>query len=202
MFRYALNGGRPLEKSLYSFKTIQGGTSRLERHIKSRRSGSATLNFQRNLPRAARGKVATAAALAVCLDLRPLSFCDGHTGLRHFAKSIFELGQTVSENEKIDPKSYLLGRTDVTSAVKDLSNNLRQKYFSDVQNSYLRFGGAITIEGVHLKVHSKNNYDFTLHFIKIKEKGPFSDVQFTLKMLHWRLLKVRTTRMLKTSRVV
>ena len=91
--RYALNGGCTLEKSLYSFKTIQGGTSRLERQTKRHRSGSATLNFQRNLPSASRGNLATtAAALAVCLDFRPLSYCDGHPGLVHFGKSIFELG--------------------------------------------------------------------------------------------------------------
>ena len=88
---YALNAGCPLEKSLHSFKTIQAGTYRFEIHTKSHRSGSATLNFQRNLPVAARSQVAKAAALAVCLDSRPLSFCDGHPGLLHFAKSVFEL---------------------------------------------------------------------------------------------------------------
>ena len=71
--------GCSLEKSLHSFKTIQGGKLRLGRHKKSQSSGSATLNFQRNLPVAARGKKGTAAALAVCLDLRPSTFCNGHS---------------------------------------------------------------------------------------------------------------------------
>ena len=84
------------------------------------------------------------------MDLRPLPFCDGHPGLHHFVKRIFEF--------------YVLGRTAVTIAIKDLSNNLRQKFVVDVQNGSLRFGRAMTIDGVHLKMHGKNFYDllFTL----------------------------------------
>ena len=80
------------------------------------------------MPDAARGKVATAAELAICLDLRSFSFFDGHPDLRHLAKSIFELGRTVPENELIDPKSYLPGRTAVKPAVKDFTSNLRQNF--------------------------------------------------------------------------
>ena len=67
---------RPFKEEHPDLKDIQ----------KSHRSGTATLNFQRNSPVAARGKVAKAAALAVFLDLRLL------LSSLHFAKSIFEIG--------------------------------------------------------------------------------------------------------------
>ena len=44
--RYAKNGGRKLEKALYSFKTVQGGTSLLERHTNSHKQGTTTVRFQ------------------------------------------------------------------------------------------------------------------------------------------------------------
>ena len=179
--RYLLNGRCPLEKSLYSFKTIQGGTFRLERHKKTHKSGYATLNSQRNLPGVARGKAARSAAIAVCLDLRNFSFCDRHPDLRHFAKSMFELGQTVQENEKIDPESCLSGSTAITSAFKCLSSNLRQKFVVDVQNGCLRFGEANTIDGVCLRMHGKHYCNFPFQFLKISEKVPFPNVPFTLK---------------------
>ncbi len=71
--RYAKHGGCPLGKALYFFKTVQGGTSRLERHTSSHKSTARTVRFQRQLPAAARSKVGSAAALAVSLDIRFVS---------------------------------------------------------------------------------------------------------------------------------
>ena len=71
--------------------------------------------------------------------------------------------------------------TAVTSSVKDLSSNIRQKLVANVQNSSLRFGRAIKIDGAHLRMHGKHYFNFTFHFIKMNEKGPFSNVQFMLK---------------------
>ena len=58
------------------------------------------MRFQSQLPTASRTKVAQAAAMAVCLDIRPLSFYYRHQGMRHFANTMFEMGKTVPENEK------------------------------------------------------------------------------------------------------
>ena len=179
--RYAKNGDCPLDRAIQIFKTVQGGTPRLERHTKSHRNGSTAVCFQRQLPISAKKKVALAAALAVCVDVRPLSFCDGHPEMKDFAQSIFEMGQSVPENEKIDPKSYLPGRTAVTSAVKELSEQLRSNFTSEVQNGLLEYGGAATIDGVHLKVQGKHYFDFTLHFMDIQEKGRFSKVEFKIR---------------------
>ena len=91
--RYAKNGGCPLDRAIQSFKTVQCGTSRLERHTKSRRNGSNTVCFQRQFPVSAKKKVALAAALVVCVDIRPLSFCDCYLGMEHFEKSFSKWGK-------------------------------------------------------------------------------------------------------------
>ena len=96
--RYILNGGCQLEKGLYAFKIVQDCTSRLERHTNSHKNGPVSACFQRLLPLAARNRVTNAAAHAIAVDMQPLSFCDGHAGIRSFAKTIFELGQSVPAN--------------------------------------------------------------------------------------------------------
>ena len=50
------------------------------------------LRFQRQWPLASKPKIEHAAAYAVLLDIRPLSFNDGNEGMRMFAKNIFEMG--------------------------------------------------------------------------------------------------------------
>ena len=58
------------------------------------------MRFQCQLPTAARKKAAQSVAMAVCLDIRPLRSEEGNQGMHHFAKTIFEMGHTVAENEK------------------------------------------------------------------------------------------------------
>ena len=45
----------------------------------------------------------------------------------------------------------------------------------------LRYGGAISVDGVQLKVQDKHYYDFKLHCIVIRCKGPFENVKFELR---------------------
>ena len=80
------------------------------------------------------------------------------------------------------------GRTAVTSAVEQLSEQLRSNFTSEVQNGLLQYGGVATIDGVHLKVQGKHYFDFTLHYMDIQEKGRFSQMRKTLVsalMLRW-----------------
>ena len=146
--RYAKNGRCPVEKALQCFKTVQGGTSRLKRHTLAHKNNSGILRSQRQLPGSAKSKIAEAAAYAVSLDNRPLTFCDGHAGMRIFAKSIFEMGQTIPANEEIDAKSYLPRKVAVTKAIQEISDTLRQKFASRTKNGMLHFGGAVTVDGV------------------------------------------------------
>ena len=48
--------------------------------------------------------------------------------MRAFAKTIFEIGQTIPANQKIEIKSNLPGRNAVTSAVHDISNSYLEKF--------------------------------------------------------------------------
>ena len=130
----------PAGKSLSCFKSMQGGTSRLERYTASHRNHSVIVRFQRTLPAGAKLEIARPADLAAALDIRPLSFRDGHAGIRYFAQAIFEMGHTVPESERIDPKSYLPGRTAVTNAVRDLPASLRTKFVADMKQGLLKYG--------------------------------------------------------------
>ena len=102
--------------------------------------------------------------------------------MRQFAKNIFEMCQTVPENEKIAPRSYLPGRTAATSPVKEISDSLRNKFVSDVQGSLVKYGGAITIDGAHLKMQGKHYYDFAIHFMEIiaKDHLPTNNPRFEI----------------------
>ncbi len=101
--------------------------------------------------------------------------------MRHFAQTVFELDQTAPANENIDTKSYLPGRTAVPNAFKEQSKESRRKFLELVQNGTLRYGGAVTIDGLHSKAHGKHFYDFTVHYISVKEKGLFADAEFEIK---------------------
>lgn len=58
--------------------------------------------------------------------------------MRMFAKSIFKMGQPVPENEKTDPSGYLQGRTAITNAVHDTTNNLKTKFVPEKKDGPLQ----------------------------------------------------------------
>ena len=160
---------------------VQGGISRLEPDTSSQKRGTTTGRFQRQLTLAARSKAAQAAALHVYLDVRTLSYCDGQSGMRHFAQTIFETGQSVPENEPFERKSYQPRCTDETKAVKDLSHKYGQDLASEFRKGSLQYSGAIKIEVVHLKVQGKHFYDFTLYFMEVSDNGPFQKPTFKIR---------------------
>ena len=96
-------------------------------------------------------KISEAAALAVCLEIGPPSFCEGHTGIRKFAQTIFEMGQPVPAKEKINPKSHMSERAVIRNAIKNLSDKTGKILLQNWTGS-LQYGGSIMIDGVHLKV--------------------------------------------------
>ena len=98
----------------------------------------------------AKTKVAHAAAHAVELDIRPLSFCDGNPGMRQFEKAIFKLGQNVPVIERKYLKCYLPGRTAVSSAVGEISKSLGQKFAAQIESKCLKYGAAVSVDGDHL----------------------------------------------------
>ena len=108
--------------------TVQCVTNRLERHAAILETTNTILRFHRQLSLAGKSRIAHPAAHPVSLDIRPLPFCDAHDGMQNFPKSIFKLSQSVPANEKNDTSDYLPGRTAVTNAIRDISNNLRTKF--------------------------------------------------------------------------
>ena len=58
--------------------------------MNSSKGGTTTVRFRRQLPLASLSKLAQAAALAPCLDVRPLAFCDDRSGVHYVAHNIFE----------------------------------------------------------------------------------------------------------------
>ena len=164
-----------MEEALYQFKTGQGGTTKLELHTKAQQNASNAVRFLTSLPVRAKTWVAHAAPLTVALDIRPLSFCNGHPGMREFKKTIFELRQNVPVIERIDPKCYSPGRTAVTSTIGEISKSLRQKFFVRIEFKSLRYGGVVSVDGVHIKVKGKYFYDFTVQYIEIGTKKTFDE---------------------------
>ena len=129
--------------------------------------------FQRSLPAGAKSEITQDAAVPTALDIRLLSLCDGHAAMWYFAQAIFEMKQTVPESEIRDPKSYSSGQKAVTNAVRDLSVSLRTKFVADMKEGLLKYCGAVACDGVHLKLQGKHYYDLTLHFMEVKDMGPF-----------------------------
>lgn len=158
-----------------------GGTSRLERRTAGQRDHSNTVLFQCSLPSGAKSEIARAASVAASYNIRALSFCVGHACKRHFAQSIFEIGQNVPESERTDPKSYLPGRAAVTYVVRDLFASLLTRFEAYIKDLLPKYGLSITCGGIHLRLQGKPYYDLTLHVMEVKDIGTFEKVSFRLR---------------------
>ena len=179
--RYLVNGGYQPDKLVFSFSTIQGGTYKSDCHTKLHMQTSATNSFfVRTLPRAAKQTTAKSAAYAVALDLRPLSFCDGHPGMIKFAKALFELVKIVPVHEHVEPMSYLPGQIAVTTAVKELAHSILKQFLTEMTEGCLKHGGAFSVDGVHLKANGKHYYDFKVHFMRVKRDNAHAEPTFQI----------------------
>ena len=76
---------------------------------------------------------------------------------------------------------HLPGRTAVSSAIQEYAELLRSEFHSDMKSGRLQFGGAVTIDGVHLKVQGKHFYDFTLLYIEIRQNTGFEEARFVIR---------------------
>lgn len=76
-------------------------------YTQSHKTARGTVQLQRQLPEATEAKAVRTAAPAVCLDISTLEFCNVQQAMRQYARTVFEIGQTVPANVSIDPSSYL-----------------------------------------------------------------------------------------------
>ena len=68
----------------------------------------------------------------------PLTFRDGFLVMPNFAQTLFELGQIVPINEKVDPASHLPGKTIVPSSVFEIVKELRNEFLKTVHEGFFK----------------------------------------------------------------
>lgn len=164
---YVLNGYCNAGKGILEIDTKKGGTNRFGKHMDTHTKAEGIQLTQRPLNERCRTAVADAAALAVVLDLRPLGFAACHEGIGKYAEAVFKAGQSVPFGANISTNSYIPSRTAVTNALSRLAEEKRRKFARMLQDSLNDFGGAVTIDGVNLKLQNRHFYDFTVHHIHI-----------------------------------
>ncbi len=60
---------------------------------------------------------------------------------------------------------------------------MRKRLLIDIEEGMLRYGGAVTVDSVHLKLQGKHFYDFTVHFMEIDGIGPFENVRSNIRTM-------------------
>ena len=111
---YVLNGFCAIEKGILKLNPGSGGTNKFGRHIEDHdRVRRDAVQFPRALDMPCREEIADAAAKAVVLDLRPLSFTEG-AGMAKYAEAIFRAGQSIPAGVSVTSTSYVPSRKLVT----------------------------------------------------------------------------------------
>lgn len=180
---YVSTGFCGLAKGLFQINTRQGGTNRFGRHVNEHERGFANQNtMDQDLSHGCKKDIADAAALAVVLDLRPLSFAENREGMTSFARSVFLAGQSVPVGVSINPQSYLPSRTAVKSSLDRLEAHLKARFLKKLHVDLLKQGGAVSVDGVMLKLQGKHYYDFTIHHMEMKlSKNVVAFPKFSIK---------------------
>ena len=157
LFPYVRNGFCAVSKGLFEIDTRKGGTNRFGRHMmEHERTSRTTVSIPQNLATRCRQDIARAAALAVVLNLRPLGFADNKEGMSAYAEAVFRAGQSVPHGVSINNNSYLPCRSTVKNSVADLARQLRETFASRISTELNSLGGAITIDGLTLKLQGRH----------------------------------------------
>jgi len=179
---YVINGYCEVKCGLLELNPKKGGTNRFGIHIDAHAKARGLEPVSRPLQERCRTDISEAAARAVMLDLRPFSFAESHEGMACYAEAVFKAGQTVPHGVPINRASYLPSHIAVKNALSRLVSAQKTKFTKLFHETYNGLGGAITIDGVHLKVQGKHYYDFTVHHIDIVRANPFLDKpEFNMK---------------------
>jgi len=179
---YVLNGYCGSDGML-EMNTQKGGTNRFSRHMAKHEKQDTTGQVTaQELSTRCRRNITDAAALAVILDIRPLSFTDNQAGIAAFATQVFKAGQSVPSGIKINPKSYLPSRGAVVDALTRIGKELRIKYSKTLSDRLKRLGGAVSVDGVSLKIQNRHYYDFTMHHMDVTTpRAPHAKPKFGIK---------------------
>ena len=180
---FFLSGFCPIAKGIMLIDTKKGGTNKFGGHISEHQRDAGKQTFMsQNLDIRCRKNISRAAAMAVILDLRPIGFTDNHPGIASFAEAVFKAGQSVPSGITINPKSYLPSKYAVTSALTEIGCELRSKFKNVLEKKLIGLGGAVTVDGVSLKLQRRHYYDFTFHHIHvIPSKTVIGNPEFEIK---------------------
>ena len=128
-------------KPSYASKPFSAGTACLEWYKRNHENVITTLAFQRQLPIAARKKVMLAAALALCVDVGPLSFCNDegitvgtHTMDRANIRLVSALGSIISSNADISIVPALFAQSRMSRQFTEPAMRQQSKELLNRQN--------------------------------------------------------------------
>ncbi len=173
----------PVNKGVLPLDTKKGGTNRFGNHWRTHEKLPVKSEpVQQMLDGRCREVISRSAAMAVILDLRPLSFAEEHEGIATFAESVFKAGQTIPYGVSVNRKSYLPTRTAVNTALTNLVKKWREKFSVHLKSSLMSLGGAVSVDSVTLKIQNRHFLDFTVHHLTIAEgRTVLERPSFTIK---------------------
>ena len=167
---FVLSHHCPVSKGVLPLDTKKGGTNRFGNHWRTHEKlRSENEPVQQMLDGRCREAISRSAAMAVMLDLRPLSFAEDHEGIAAFAESIFKAGQSIPYGVPVNRKSYLPTRSAVNTALTGLVEEWREKFTLQLKSNLMSLGGAVSVDSVTLKVQNRHFLDFTVHHLTISE---------------------------------
>ncbi len=180
--RYLMNLGCQPDKSVLSFTTIQGDTFKLDRHTRLRtQTRASTSHFARAISLAANKTIAKSAAYNVALELRPMLFCGGHFGMIKFTKEgILWIKSNRSGIWKYWIHVFFSRSNCSDHSSQRIGYSVREIFLKEMKNACLKHSGALSVDGLHSKADGKQNYDFTVHFMRVKRENAHDDTTFQI----------------------
>ncbi len=154
---------------MFPIDTKKGGTNRFGVHMRTHEKSTGHTEAEQDLDVKCWDETSRAGALAVILDLRPMRFAEEHEGIVIFTESIFKAGQTIPYGVSINRKSYFPTKTAINSSLERMLHYWRTSFRKYLKNELMSSGGAMSIDGVTLKIKGRHFLDFTLHYMNIRK---------------------------------
>ena len=86
-----------------------------------------------------------------------------------FAESIFKAGQTIRYGVSINRQSYLPTRIAIRSSQETMVHEWHSSFRGYLNNELMSSGGALSIDGVTLKIQGRHFLDFAVHHIHVQK---------------------------------
>lgn len=166
--KYIQTNSCSLQSGIQPFKTSTG-TSALKRHIESHNRNANNSTIIVPIGKATKRRICSEAVGVVVKDLRPLCFLDG-PGIRNLLQMVFSEGQKYPPNVIVPVHSVVPSTSAVALELKWQLQDVKKKFVS-ILDDVVKFGGAMSCDGVTLNVQDKQFYDLTLHYFSFGPIG-------------------------------